>query len=170
MNKVILCLFLTITVDHCVSDTVGSIEVSGTTVTLNCDYDTPQWGKVKGEFDPKHTTSKFLSISNYSDESVLYYCYEHEDRKTYFYFKGKVCENCYEVEIPMLAGVIVIDLLVTMGVVILVYYCSQKKGGASPLAPASRPGRNDRAPPVPNPDYEPLRTGTHDLYSGLHKN
>ncbi|XP_041090769.1 T-cell surface glycoprotein CD3 epsilon chain-like isoform X7 [Polyodon spathula] len=81
----------------------------------------------------------------------------------------QVCEGCVEVEVVQVIGIIFADLLVTVGVAILVYYWAQNRKGATAMAPAARPGRQNRAPPVPSPDYEPIRTGNREVYSGLNK-
>ncbi|MEE6518661.1 hypothetical protein FKM82_029780 [Ascaphus truei] len=82
-----------------------------------------------------------------------------------------VCDTCTEVSIPVVAGVIVADCLVTLGVALIVYFgCKNRAGrqrdGGAAKGPRQR-GYKERPPPVPNPDYEPLRKGQRDVYDGL---
>ncbi|XP_064830514.1 T-cell surface glycoprotein CD3 epsilon chain-like [Oncorhynchus masou masou] len=76
-----------------------------------------------------------------------------------------VCENC--VELDAVTGAIVGDLLVTGGVIFIVYSWAQKKSG--PAAPQKQTYRSaGRGPPVvPSPDYEPLSVATcsRDIYA-----
>ncbi|XP_058865572.1 T-cell surface glycoprotein CD3 epsilon chain isoform X1 [Acipenser ruthenus] len=158
-------------------DQTGSVDVSGTSVTLTC----PLTGTVS---DPGSTTWQYkeeekkipdtdgktqITLQTYnSTNNGLYKCSNGNDHY-HFYVKVKVCESCVEVEVVPMIGIIFADLLVTAGVAILVYYWAQNRKGASAMAPAARPGRQNRAPPVPNPDYEPIRTGNREVYSGLNK-
>lgn len=91
-----------------------------------------------------------------------------EKTATYqFYFKGKVCKDCYELNPTLVAGAIIGDLLVTGGVILIVYLRARKKSGpAAPQKPTSRSA--GRGPPVvPSPDYEPLSLATRsrDIYA-----
>ncbi|XP_029768767.1 T-cell surface glycoprotein CD3 epsilon chain [Terrapene carolina triunguis] len=83
--------------------------------------------------------------------------------------KAKVCRSCEELEVLTVAGVIIADLLITLGVLILVYYFSKNRkgrvGGSAGVHPKGQ--KMVRPPPVPNPDYEPIRKGQRDLYAGL---
>ncbi|KAM9453922.1 T-cell surface glycoprotein CD3 epsilon chain-like [Salvelinus alpinus] len=78
-----------------------------------------------------------------------------------------VCENCVELDATLVTGVIVGDLLVTGGVIFIVYSWAQKKSGpAAPQKPTYRSA--GRGPPVvPSPDYEPLSVATRsrDIYA-----
>nr|CAB46435.1 CD3 epsilon chain [Acipenser ruthenus] len=121
-------------------DQTGSVDVSGTSVTLTCPLIVS---------DPGSTTWQYKEEKEKIPDT-------------------DVCETCVEVEVVPMIGIIFADLLVTAGVAILVYYWAQNRKGASAMAPA-RPGRQNRAPPVPNPDYEPIRTGNREVYSGLNK-
>ncbi|XP_029537473.1 T-cell surface glycoprotein CD3 epsilon chain-like [Oncorhynchus nerka] len=65
-----------------------------------------------------------------------------------------VCENCVELDATLVTGAIVGDLLVTGGVIFIVYSWAQKKSG--PAAPQKQTYRSaGRGPPVvPSPDCE----------------
>ena len=80
-----------------------------------------------------------------------------------------MCANCEELDTFTVVGIIAADLLITLGVLILVYYFSKNKKGQSRAAAGSRPRaqKMQRPPPVPNPDYEPIRKGQRDVYAGL---
>ncbi|KAJ8369036.1 hypothetical protein SKAU_G00090640 [Synaphobranchus kaupii] len=81
----------------------------------------------------------------------------------YFYVQGKVCKNCYELDGALLMGFIFVDLLVTGGIITVIYTCARKKSASAP-SPAPASGRTARgsAPSVPDRDYEPLNLATRD--------
>ncbi|KAL8173420.1 UNVERIFIED_CONTAM: hypothetical protein K2H54_002349 [Gekko kuhli] len=108
---------------------------------------------------------------------------------TNIYLHARECPGCLEMDAWVVTGIMAADLLVTLGVLILTYHCSRKRaahfGGGGPAAggPRARPARGqreDRPPPVPNPDYEPtreshtsplflqpIRKGQREVYAGL---
>lgn len=45
-----------------------------------------------------------------------------------------VCSDCYELDGALVVGIIIGDLLVTGGVVILIYHWAQKKSGSLPAS------------------------------------
>ncbi|XP_041090764.1 T-cell surface glycoprotein CD3 epsilon chain-like isoform X2 [Polyodon spathula] len=147
----------------------GSVYVSGTEVTLTCPFTYTEegditWKDKKGGIEEENR----LTFKTYDKtKDGLYHCI-FKGKQYSFYVKAKVCEGCVEVEVVQVIGIIFADLLVTVGVAILVYYWAQNRKGATAMAPA-RPGRQNRAPPVPSPDYEPIRTGNREVYSGLNK-
>ncbi|KAM9031185.1 T-cell surface glycoprotein CD3 epsilon chain isoform 2-T2 [Sarcophilus harrisii] len=90
--------------------------------------------------------------------------------------KNYICDGCMEVEVLMVAGIIIADVFITLGVLLLVYYWSKarkakaKAAGRGVSAGGRTRGANkERPPPVPNPDYEPIRKGQRDLYAGLNQ-
>ncbi|XP_038610147.1 T-cell surface glycoprotein CD3 epsilon chain isoform X2 [Tachyglossus aculeatus] len=88
--------------------------------------------------------------------------------------KNTVCEMCVEVDLLSVAGIVVGDVLVTLGVLVLVYYWSKSRKGQATGRGAGTTGRprgptKERPPPVPSPDYEPIRKGQRDVYSGLNQ-
>ncbi|XP_018543136.1 T-cell surface glycoprotein CD3 epsilon chain [Lates calcarifer] len=102
----------------------------------------------------------------------LYYCLYGSDEKYYFYVKGKVCENCFELDPTVFAMVIVVDVLMTSIVMMIIYNCTKKKSSAAPTQPPRAPARPaGRGPPVPSPDYEHLNPNTRsqDTYSVVNR-
>ncbi|XP_069470548.1 T-cell surface glycoprotein CD3 epsilon chain isoform X2 [Ambystoma mexicanum] len=89
------------------------------------------------------------------------------------FLKVKVCHHCVDLGFWTVAGILVTDILVTVGVSILVYYWSKGRkripapGGASAGGRRPRDYNKERPPPVPNPDYEPIRKGQREVYDGL---
>ncbi|XP_071753365.2 T-cell surface glycoprotein CD3 epsilon chain-like isoform X2 [Centroberyx gerrardi] len=94
--------------------------------------------------------------------------------KTYFFYvKGKVCENCFELDGIVVLVVVVVDVFVTGGVILLVYKWAKRRNPAGPArttkAPAKAAGR--AGPPVPSPDYEQLsaHTRSRETYSTVNR-
>lgn len=107
-----------------------------------------------------------------------YSCYRSNSKLHHYdlYLKARVCESCMEVDLMAVAAIIIVDICVTLGLLLLVYYWSKnRKAKAKPVTRGAgaggRPGgqSKERPPPVPNPDYEPIRKGQRDLYSGLNQ-
>ncbi|NXO06193.1 CD3E protein, partial [Oriolus oriolus] len=143
------------------------VEISGTTVTITCPLEDKdiKWhpsrrGKDIGErkfiIEDHDSTPANLSCSLGSDKRELY-------------LNARVCANCEELDALTVAGIIAADLLITLGVLILVYYFSKGRKGRASAAGDSRPRgpKMQRPPPVPNPDYEPIRKGQREVYAGL---
>ncbi|XP_045694883.1 T-cell surface glycoprotein CD3 epsilon chain [Phyllostomus hastatus] len=163
-------------------DNAYKISISGTRVELTCpnnlEYEVTNW-KHNGEL--KNQQGKRLIQEDFSEmkHSGYYHCYStstSEKYHNYLYLKAKVCENCVEVDLTALAAIIIVDICITLGLLLLVYYWSKnRKAKAKPVTrgvgAGSRPGgqNKERPPPVPNPDYEPIRKGQRDLYSGLNQ-
>lgn len=159
------------------------VSISGTTVTLTCpenpESETIKW-EIKGAEEPSHEDTSLLVLENFSEmeDSGYYSCYTStsKDNRNYIYLKARVCENCMEVDLMTVAVIIIVDICITLGLLLLVYYWSKnRKAKAKPVTrgvgAGGRPsGQNkERPPPVPNPDYEPIRKGQRDLYAGLNQ-
>ncbi|KAJ8280220.1 hypothetical protein GJAV_G00051980 [Gymnothorax javanicus] len=149
----------------------GQVDFSGMEFTMTCpledDGNGIKWGDAaKNEFGERKTVT-------YDEKTKTYKCLAGE-KFYHFYVRGKVCENCVEVNGMLLMAMIIVDLLVTGGIIILIYNCAQRKSSSAPSpAPASgRPGRAN-APSVPDRDYEPLNPATRDnatyAVAGVHK-
>uniref|UniRef100_A0A7M4DUW0 CD3 epsilon subunit of T-cell receptor complex n=1 Tax=Crocodylus porosus TaxID=8502 RepID=A0A7M4DUW0_CROPO len=137
------------------------VVISHTTVTLICNSEasTFLWKKDGKKVSGSDDTQNQLEIANYqgSKDDGTYTCESSMD-KSPLYLKAKVCENCEELDILPVASIIIADLLITLGVLILVYYCGKsRKGRAGAGAGAGgrpRGQKMQRPPPIPNPDYE----------------
>ncbi|XP_049634152.1 T-cell surface glycoprotein CD3 epsilon chain [Suncus etruscus] len=119
-----------------------------------------------------YTLDNFLEMDN----SGYYRCYikASKEKKHYLYLKARVCDNCLEVGLTDVTIIMVADLCVTLGLLLGVYQWSKnRKAKAKPVTRATGTGgrprgqTKERPPPVPNPDYEPIRKGQQELYSGL---
>ncbi|XP_042738419.1 T-cell surface glycoprotein CD3 epsilon chain [Lagopus leucura] len=142
-----------------------TVEISGTTVTITCPFsgDNVNW-KPDGL---KADGNKYI-IENHDSSPLTVSC-EDGGKKHALYLNAKVCTNCEELDTLTVTGIIIADLLITLGVLILVHYFSKNKKGQSRAAAGSRPRaqKMQRPPPVPNPDYEPIRKGQREVYAGL---
>ncbi|XP_014462428.2 T-cell surface glycoprotein CD3 epsilon chain [Alligator mississippiensis] len=154
------------------------VVISYTTVILTCNIDRSDpitWKKDNTNLQGPVSRDNQLEISNYqgSKDDGTYTCAAGTDTSIPLYLKAKVCENCNELDVLIVAFIIIADLLITFGVLILVYYCSKsQKGRAGAGAGAGAGGRPrgqkmQRPPPIPNPDYEPIRKGQREVYAGL---
>nr|XP_056716796.1 T-cell surface glycoprotein CD3 epsilon chain [Euleptes europaea] len=148
-----------------------TVSISGGNVTLTCPTEKAVWWKKNS---PSNQSSPW-TIENYRGEQHdgLYHCGSAKNSRS-IYLQVKVCPGCVEMDFWLVTGIIVADLLVTLGVLILTFYCSRKRaarfgGGPAAGGPRARPRgqREDRPPPVPNPDYEPIRKGQREVYAGL---
>lgn len=142
-----------------------AVEISGTTVTITC----PSSGDdIKWKPDPALVVNNKYIIQNHDSSPLTVSCTAGDEEHT-MYLNAKVCANCEELDTFTVVGIIAADLLITLGVLILVYYFSKNKKGQSRAAAGSRPRaqKMQRPPPVPNPDYEPIRKGQRDVYAGL---
>ncbi|XP_059563675.1 T-cell surface glycoprotein CD3 epsilon chain [Myotis daubentonii] len=157
------------------------VSISGTRVEVTCPED-PDSEQIKWERNGvllKDQQEEHLLLDNFSEmeNSGHYTCYRgNSNNRNHLYLKARVCENCMEVDVMAVAGIIVADVCVTLGLLLLVYYWSKnRKAKAKPMArgvgAGGRPGgqNKERPPPVPNPDYEPIRKGQRELYSGLNQ-
>ncbi|NWI01804.1 CD3E protein, partial [Tichodroma muraria] len=143
------------------------VEISGTTVTITCPFedDGIQWDLPGRAEDTKDR--KFIIKDHDSTPANLSCSLGNQKRQ--LYLNARVCANCEELDALMVAGIITADLLITLGVLILVYYFSKGRKGRASAAGDSRPRgqKMQRPPPVPNPDYEPIRKGQREVYAGL---
>ncbi|KAM9216980.1 T-cell surface glycoprotein CD3 epsilon chain [Leptosomus discolor] len=144
------------------------VEISGTTVTITCPLteDNIVW-EVTGTRLP-FQERKYV-IENHDSSPVNVSCSADGKKRHEMYLKARVCANCEELDALAVTGIITADLLITFGVLILVYYFSKDRKGRASASAGSRPRgqKMQRPPPVPNPDYEPIRKGQRDVYAGL---
>ncbi|KAI4897703.1 hypothetical protein NFI96_012940 [Prochilodus magdalenae] len=147
-----------------------NVEIDGTTVTLICPEDSAKWEKEGKEAEGEKTENK-LVINKYTDKNNgLYHCVNSDStvskQKYYFYTKLKVCEGCVEMDMSYSLGIVIGDIMITVGVVILIYMCAKKKAGPAPHQRAAH-SRQTGAPPPPEPDYQSLNQATRsrDVYA-----
>ncbi|XP_064326987.1 T-cell surface glycoprotein CD3 epsilon chain isoform X1 [Phalacrocorax carbo] len=143
------------------------VEISGTTVTITCPLSEGDisWKTTGTTPTPKERT---YVIKDHDSFPLNVSCSANGVEYD-MYLNARVCANCEELDTLAVIGIVTADLLITFGVLILVYYFSKdRKGRASPSA-GSRPRgqKMQRPPPVPNPDYEPIRKGQREVYAGL---
>ncbi|NXU50715.1 CD3E protein, partial [Turnix velox] len=143
------------------------VEISGTTVTITCPLNDESITWTSTGEKPE-TNDRRYTIDNHDSSPANISC--SAGQKVYhMYLNAKVCANCEELDALAVTGIITADLLITFGVLILVYYFNKgKKGRPSPSAGSRPRGQKvQRPPPVPNPDYEPIRKGQREVYAGL---
>ncbi|NXI34857.1 CD3E protein, partial [Galbula dea] len=143
------------------------VEISGTTVTITCPLaeDSISWQLTGSR--PGSNERKYV-LENHDSSPVNVSCLAGA-RKREMYLNARVCTNCEELDTLAVTGIITADLLITLGVLILVYYFSKARKGSTSPGAGSRPRgqKMQRPPPVPNPDYEPIRKGQREVYAGL---
>ncbi|NXF38486.1 CD3E protein, partial [Nyctibius bracteatus] len=143
------------------------VEISGTTVTITCPLTEGSivWGLTGTK--PASNEGKYV-IENHDSSPANVSC-SLGDKKYEMYLNARVCANCEELDALAVTGIIAADLLITFGVLILVYYFSKDRKGRASGTAGSRPRgqKMQRPPPVPNPDYEPIRKGQREVYAGL---
>ncbi|XP_050778127.1 T-cell surface glycoprotein CD3 epsilon chain isoform X1 [Gopherus flavomarginatus] len=166
----------------CVADTMAQenqysleenpfeVVISKTKVTITCPLQLGSGIKwKKGEEQEKGGDQDYVIEEYKSPKDDGDYMCKSGPNSARLHLKAKVCRNCEELDVLTVAGVIIADLLITLGVLILVYYFSKNRtgrvGGSAGVHP--RGPKMVRPPPVPNPDYEPIRKGQRDVYAGL---
>ncbi|KAL4647303.1 T-cell surface glycoprotein CD3 epsilon chain [Arapaima gigas] len=155
-----LCLCLAVMADS------GDISFWKTSATFTC----PEGGGklMHGTKQLTSSTDLITYTLEYTDDTKGQYICEYKStdtKKYHFYVKGYVCESCYELDGSLLAGIIVGDLLVTGGIVIIIYLWAQRRSAATTRVSAGRsapPRSGPRGPAVPNRDYEPLNPRTRE--------
>ncbi|XP_032084736.1 T-cell surface glycoprotein CD3 epsilon chain isoform X2 [Thamnophis elegans] len=149
-----------------------TVEIASGNVFLTCPEEKSEWWDKKSDLG----TSRILNISAPDDLLEIergkeFSCGQKKSKSWRIYLKIKGCKDCVELSLGLGAGIIVADLLLTLGVLLLVYFCSQKQPGlfrpGAPRRQRLQGQQADHPPPVPNPDYEPIRKGQGEVYAGL---
>ncbi|NXE78839.1 CD3E protein, partial [Cochlearius cochlearius] len=143
------------------------VEISGTTVTITCPLTE---GIITWDLtgtNPNNKERKHV-LENHDSSPANVSC-SGGGKRYEMYLNARVCANCEELDALAVTGIIAADLLITFGVLILVYYFSKDRKGRASATAGSRPRgqKIQRPPPVPNPDYEPIRKGQREVYAGL---
>ncbi|XP_074071268.1 T-cell surface glycoprotein CD3 epsilon chain [Macrotis lagotis] len=157
------------------------VSISGTEVTLTCPdkadiQESITWMKDNVEIKGVDTNTLTLTDSE-TEYSGHFQCKKKSASDGYFlHLKARVCKDCVEVDVITVAGIIIADVFITLGVLLLVYYWSKGRkarakaaGRGGGAGGRTRGANKERPPPVPNPDYEPIRKGQRDLYAGLNQ-
>ncbi|KAK2530359.1 Cd3e [Columba livia] len=144
------------------------VEISGTTVTITCPLS--EESNIAWEITGTKPTSRDRKyvIENHDSSPANVSCAS-GGKKHEMYLNVRVCANCQELDALAVTGIVTADLLITFGVLILVYYFSKDRKGKASASAGGRPRaqKMQRPPPVPNPDYEPIRKGQREVYAGL---
>ncbi|XP_026994508.2 T-cell surface glycoprotein CD3 epsilon chain [Tachysurus fulvidraco] len=168
-----------------VAEESGTVSIKDLRVTLTCPFneEVNQENQENQVFEwnfnyKKETTEKKkdYDINGYSDKNNgLYSCNVKGNKNLhYFFIKAKVCDGCVDLDMNLALLVVFADVLFTLLVVFIVYYCTKKSAGtAGPQRPTqARPVRGQaRGPPPPDPDYQPLNQATRsgDVYATAHR-
>ncbi|XP_054988155.1 T-cell surface glycoprotein CD3 epsilon chain [Sorex araneus] len=156
------------------------VSISGSKVVLTCpkEYDDGDitWEKSFQEQREIKTATFTIDYFSEMEDNGYYRCYnaENKAKNHYLYLRARVCETCLELGVAEVATIIIADLCITLGLLLGVYHWGRnRKAKAKPVTRAAGTGgrprgqTKERPPPVPSPDYEPLRKGQKDVYSGL---
>ncbi|XP_026536800.1 T-cell surface glycoprotein CD3 epsilon chain isoform X3 [Notechis scutatus] len=137
-------------------------------VFLTCPGKEFDWWDMKSDRG-RTKTLNFSTPDDQLERGWIFFCGQKNAKFWKIYLQIKGCKDCVELSFGLGAGIIVADLLLTLGVLLLVYFCSQKQQALfRPGAPRRLKGQQtDQPPPVPNPDYEPIRKGQREVYAGL---
>ncbi|XP_009570064.1 T-cell surface glycoprotein CD3 epsilon chain isoform X2 [Cuculus canorus] len=141
------------------------LEISGTTVTITCPLTEGSIVWDLGGTKPASNERKYV-IENHDSSPTNVAC-SSGSKKYQMYLNARVCTNCEELDALTVTGIIIADILITFGVLILVYYFSKDRKGRAGAGGRQRGQKMQRPPPVPNPDYEPIRKGQREVYAGL---
>uniref|UniRef100_A0A8D0XNA5 T-cell surface glycoprotein CD3 epsilon chain n=1 Tax=Sus scrofa TaxID=9823 RepID=A0A8D0XNA5_PIG len=159
------------------------VSISGDKVELTCPED-PESEKMtwkRNDMQIYESYDNYMLLESFSEveNSGYYTCTVGEKTSHRLYLKARVCENCVEVDLMAVVTIIVVDICITLGLLLVVYYYSKsRKAKAMPVTRGAGAGGRPRGktmeeiprpPPVPNPDYEPIRKGQRDLYAGLNQ-
>ncbi|XP_069803266.1 T-cell surface glycoprotein CD3 epsilon chain [Dendropsophus ebraccatus] len=141
------------------------VSITGLEVKITC----PEPGELTLNGKGIRNEAQEHILENYSsDKNGMYKC-----KNDYLYLHAYVCETCVEVSAMMVASVVIADCLITIGVCLFVYMFCKKKPGqvreSGYTKGARNKGNKERPPPVPNPDYEPIKKRGQDLYDGLNQ-
>ncbi|NWH79252.1 CD3E protein, partial [Piaya cayana] len=141
------------------------LEISGTTVTITCPVAEGSVSWDLGGTKQASNERKFV-IENHDSSPINVAC-SLGSKSHQMYLNARVCANCEELDALMVTGIIIADILITLGLLILVYYFSKDRKDRVGAGGRQRGQKMQRPPPVPNPDYEPIRKGQREVYAGL---
>ncbi|XP_037534446.1 T-cell surface glycoprotein CD3 epsilon chain-like [Nematolebias whitei] len=131
------------------------------TVTLTCP-ESGDW------FEDAKKLSNVATEYTFDYQHQGRYSCKYDDKTYTFYVKGKVCDNCFELDGLFFMLVIVVDLTATSFLMMMIYSCSKKNTSDAPARTPKAPVKSGGlGPHVPSPDYESLNLNTlsADTYS-----
>ncbi|XP_059930416.1 T-cell surface glycoprotein CD3 epsilon chain-like [Gadus macrocephalus] len=152
IGSVLVCLLLSFARS---GDTAG-VSFWKKSFTMTCP-DVGDWYK---EDIKIAANSEKLYIMEYNDTTKGHYYCIHLAEKYHFYVKGKVCENCYELDPVKVAVVIIADVLLTLGVILVVYVRARKRKSAVAKPKKVSSSGPSGSPATSSPDYQ---VDTHPL-------
>ncbi|XP_059371021.1 T-cell surface glycoprotein CD3 epsilon chain-like [Carassius carassius] len=151
------------------------IEITDDGVIMTCtggENGKVAWTKESVDIDNKienNTTFRVQADSGTGIAEGWYTCKYNNIIQT-FYFKVKVCENCFELSGVMAWGVMIVDVVITGGVILIIYFCSARNSDSTPKKVSNSRPMNPPRPP--NQDYaalDPKMRSGDALYAGLNK-
>ncbi|XP_056140014.1 T-cell surface glycoprotein CD3 epsilon chain-like [Lampris incognitus] len=142
---------------------------SGIKFTMICPWKDLTWykGNNKESENDENTLTK-----QYNMENKGVYCCTNDSHIYQFYVRGKVCENCYEMNGIIVFLIVAGDIALTTVVILLAFFSAKRQDSTtSTSTKGSSRAAGRSGPPVPSPDYEPLRPQTRnpDTYSTVHR-
>uniref|UniRef100_A0A3B4X6H7 CD3e molecule n=1 Tax=Seriola lalandi dorsalis TaxID=1841481 RepID=A0A3B4X6H7_SERLL len=165
----------------------GNVEFWREEFTMTCPGN-GTWFKHSGEKDPPKVAEPNPTYSiEYNSDNKGLYSYPTTTttkNKYYFYVKGKVCANCFEVDATLFALVIIVDVVGTAFVMIIIYTYTKRKSPGGPTHSSKGKKKNylsksqknifisgyiswfsKNLPHVPWTEQLNPRTRSHDTYS-----
>uniref|UniRef100_A0A8D2DX58 T-cell surface glycoprotein CD3 epsilon chain n=1 Tax=Sciurus vulgaris TaxID=55149 RepID=A0A8D2DX58_SCIVU len=142
------------------------VSISGTDVVLTCPpmvQGQIHWEKNGHKISDENEEQLFLKNFSEMENSGYYACYAdaQDKRNHYLYLRARVCENCIEVDLTAVVTIVIVDILFTLGLLMVVFCWSKnRKARSKPVTRGAGAGgrprgqKKERPPPVPNPDYE----------------
>ncbi|KAM9318492.1 T-cell surface glycoprotein CD3 delta chain isoform 2-T2 [Pholidichthys leucotaenia] len=158
-----LLLLLTLTAFVSSDDDIEVIDESNG-IKLKC---------TRGNVIPKRNNStKELKLEYLDENTGEYYCGEEESQevpKTKIFVKFRTCDNCVELDLASVVGMVIGDIVATIMVGVGVYLAaSQTRTGL--VVPNKKSKSSDKQHLVPQPtdsQYQPLRYRSEQPYDQL---
>ncbi|XP_072546918.1 T-cell surface glycoprotein CD3 epsilon chain-like [Salminus brasiliensis] len=161
-----LLVLLTLAVAIAEDNGKPALWIKGTTVTLQCSGSGKWTWKKDGKAINDSTSD--LIINKYTDQdNGLYTC--SDDKDYYIYTNLKVCEGCVELDVTLAMGIVFGDVLITLGVILMVYLCAKRKAAPASAPPQRAPRRQPNTAQPSDSTYQELNPETiaKDVYSDV---
>ncbi|XP_072546917.1 T-cell surface glycoprotein CD3 epsilon chain-like [Salminus brasiliensis] len=148
----------------------ADVWIKGYKVTLVCPLDNTDgvtWEKDKITVSNKSN----YEIENYTqNKDGLYSCMNNKKTHTYYFYTSlHVCKGCVELDVTLAMGIMFGDVLITLGVILMVYLCAKRKAAPASAPPQRAQRRQPSSAPPSEPAYQALNPGTRgkDVYSDV---